>query len=53
MVDDLLELLAGQAVEDDHLVDAVEELGAEVLAQRFEHVAPSCARMPRRRSPPR
>ena len=38
-LDDLLELLARQAVEDDDLVDAVEELGPEVLAQRLEHLA--------------
>ena len=33
-VDDLRELLLAQRVEDDRLVDAVEELGAEVLLEQ-------------------
>ena len=52
-VDDLLQLLARQAVEDDDLVDAVQELGPEVLAQRLQHRRASCARRPRRSAPPR
>src|SRR4029079_8743007 len=32
-LDDFLDLLAGQAVENDHVVDPVEELGAEVAAE--------------------
>ena len=37
-VDDLDDLLAGELVEDDHLVDAVEELGAEVGLERLVHL---------------
>ncbi len=36
-VDDLFELLFVERVEDDDFVDAIEELGAEVLAQFVEH----------------
>ena len=39
-VDDLPHLLARQRVEEDDLVDAVEELRPEVLAQRVHHLAP-------------
>jgi len=35
-LDDALQLLAREAVEDDDLVDPVQELGTEVLAQRGE-----------------
>ena len=38
-VDDRAQVLARERVEDDDLVDAVQELGPEVLAERLEHVA--------------
>ena len=34
-VDDLGDLVLGQLVEDDRLVDAVQELGPEVLLERL------------------
>ena len=34
---DLLQVLLGQRVEHDDLVDAVEELGPEVMAQLLQH----------------
>ena len=38
-VDDRAQIGARQRVEDDHVIDPVQELGTEVLAQRLEHVA--------------
>src|SRR5690606_25136844 len=38
-VDDLEQLVVGQVREDDDLVDAVEELGAEVLLELFLDLA--------------
>ena len=37
-VDDLPDVVALERVEDDDVVDAVQELGAEVLAQRLHHL---------------
>src|SRR5438270_2447999 len=39
-VDDRLQLFAGQRLEHDHLVDAVQELGAEVLNQHAHDAVP-------------
>src|SRR5487761_1821582 len=36
-IDDGSQLLLGQRLEDDHLVDAVEKLGAEVFSQHGDH----------------
>ena len=54
-VDDLPHVLAAERVEHDDLVDAVEELRAEVLAAALHHLAPHAlvdARRRGRRSPP-
>jgi hypothetical protein len=48
-VGDLAQLLGGELAEDDDLVDAVEELGAEVLAQRAQDHARAGPPRPRRR----
>ena len=52
-LDDLAELVFGERVEDDDLVDAVEELGPEMLAQFVQHGRPhdrvfGAARRPRK-----
>ena len=39
-VDDLLHVLAAERVEEDDLVDPVQELRPEVLAQRVHHLTP-------------
>ena len=46
--DDMADLLLAQRMEDDDLVDAVEELGAEVSAQHVHHLELGF-RIPRRR----
>ena len=43
-VDDLGDLLGGELVEDDDVVDAVEELGPEVALELLVHLAPSSCR---------
>src|SRR5438093_9499864 len=38
-VDDLLQVLAAERMEEDDFVDAIEELGPEVIAQGVHHLA--------------